>query len=569
MIQAAERRAIMKKKSIRAALIITAVLAAVLIGGAVSSYAAKDPFMWGDNYYQHDYITWSAMRTGSYLVPTDNGYMRVQHGGINSNDIDDVDFDLVGIEYYDNDFNRIGDTYKTLKKELPRWGGFYAYGDYYYTVTGDINEEESDDKEVIRVTKYDKSWNRIDSASLYGSNVYFPFNFGSCDIEGWGHYLIIHTCNQMYTSSDGLNHQKNLSLFVDVDKMDKVEDFTIEYASHSFMQLIRTDGDKIVAADHGDGHPRGIRLVVYDDHYRNETPESSDPSVFNGCGYRRRSVNVIEAAERSNYRETGVTLGDLQVSDSSYLVAGSSTDQSSGTNMTRNIYVGVVNKKTGNSTLKWFTNYPEDGGMHTGNPYLLKIDNDTFLLIWNEECKVEEQMKCVYINGEGEAISEEYAADAILSDCEPIIKDGQIVWYSYEAPKLLFYHMPVSSPKELSHKTLRWKLRSDIWIETVPVKLKYSKLKKYTYTVWDVMAATSECPRKNLSYSVKAVDKKSKKALSVNKKSFKAKEENSFKIKVKKGTKKGKYRLKVTVTAKGTTKYLPEKKSAIITIKVV
>ena len=178
MIQAAERRAIMKKKSIRAAFVITAVLAAVLIGGAVSSYAAKDPFMWGDNYYQHDYITWSAMRTGSYLVPTDNGYMRVQHGGINSDDIDDVDFDLVGIEYYDNDFNRIGDTYKTLKKELPRWGGFYAYGDYYYTVTGDINEEESDDKEVIRVTKYDKSWNRIDSASLYGSNVYFPFNRG-------------------------------------------------------------------------------------------------------------------------------------------------------------------------------------------------------------------------------------------------------------------------------------------------------------------------------------------------------------------------------------------------------
>ena len=557
----------MERKHIRAAFILTAVLAAVLIGSAVSSYAVtlNGTFMWGNNYYGNEYNTWGGT-TDSYLVPTDDGYMRVQTGGINSDDIDDVDFSLVGIEYYDTDFNRIGDTYKKLKKELPYWGGFYAYGDYYYIVTGDYNGEESDDKEVIRVTKYDKSWNRIDSASLYGSDIYCPFDFGSCDIEGWGHYLIMHTCHEKYTSSDGKNHQKNLSLFVDVDKMDKLEVFSIQHASHSFMQLIRTDGDKIIAADHGDSSPRGIRLVVYDDHYTNEDPESSDPSVFTGGGYRRRSVNVIEAAQRSDYRETGITLGDLQVSDSSYLVAGSSTDQSSGTNMTHNIFVGVVDKKTGNNTLRWFTDFSEDGKTHASNPYLVKIDNDTFLLIWNEDfhygssAEKNEVMKCVYLNGEGEATSEVYMLKGILSDCEPVIKDDQIVWYSYKAPKVLFYHMPVSSPQEISYKTLTWRMPSDIVIENETVKLKYSRLKKYTFSVWAV-SAWSDCPEKNLSYSAKGVDKKSRKALSFNKK--------STVIKVRKGTKKGKYRLKVTVTAKGTTKYLPEKKSAIITIKVV
>ncbi len=551
----------MKRKHFRSALILTIMLMVIFVGSVVSSYAAKAAFMWGRNYYRHSYNTWGDT-TNSYLVPTENGYMRVQTGGINDDDIDDIDFTLVGIEYYNNDFNRIGDTYKTVKMELPYWGGFYAYGDHYYIVTGDYNEEEADDKEVIRVTKYDKSWNRIDSASLYGSNVYNPFAFGSCDIEGWGHYLIIHTCNRMYKSSDGLNHQKNLSLFLDVDKMDKVEDFTIEYASHSFMQLIRTDGDKIVIADHGDSSPRGVRLVVYDDHYMNETPESSDPSIFNGYGYRRLSVNIIEAAQRSNYRETGITLGDLQVSDASYLVAGASADQSNGTDKTYNIYVGAVNKKTGNNTLRWFTDFSEDGERHVSNPYLIKINNDTFLLIWNEtgsSADEKEVMKCVYLNGEGEATSEVYTLNGILSDCEPIIKDGKIVWYSYSERKLLFYNMPVSSPQELSHKALVWRMPSDIDIENVTEKLKYSRLKKYTYTVWAVLVR-SDCPEKNLSYSAKGVDKKSRKALTFNKK--------TTAIKVKKGTRRGTYKMKVTVTAKGTSKYLPEKKTGIITIKV-
>ncbi|MBR2547734.1 MAG: hypothetical protein IKF07_06055 [Eubacterium sp.] len=550
----------MKRKHFRSALILTIMLMVIFVGSAVSSYAAKAEFMWGRNYYGHSYSTWGDI-TYSYLVPTDNGYMRVQTGGINSDDIDDVDFDLVGIEYYDDDFNRIGDTYKTLKKELPYWGGFYAYGDYYYIVTGDYNRDESDDKEVIRITKYDKSWNRIDSASLYGSDVYSPFSFGSCDIEGWGHYLIIHTCHQKYQTADGLNHQKNLSLFLDVDKMDKVEAFSMQFASHSFMQLIRTDDDKIVVADHGDSGPRGIRLAVYDDRYMNEDPESSDPSVFTGNGYRRFSVDIIEAAQRSNYRETGVMLGDLQVSDSSYLVAGSSADQSSGTNMTYNVFVGAVNKKTGDNTLRWFTDFSEDGDRHVSNPYLVKINNDTFLLIWNEYGSTEKEdvIKCVYLNGKGEATSEVYKMNGILSDCEPIIKDGQIVWYSYNERKLLFYQMPVSSPQEISCKALVWKVPSDVEIENVTQKLKYSRLKKYTFTVWAVMV-TSDCPEKNLSYSGKGVDKKSRKALTFNKK--------TTAIKVKKGTKKGTYKMKVTVTAKGTSKYLPEKKTGIITIKV-
>ena len=558
-------RTVMERKLVRSAFMVAAALLIVLCGAAASfAETPKDAFMWGYNYFANSYYKWSTP-VMSYLVPVDGGYMRVQAGNVNNVDILDYEYVRVGVEYYDSSFNRIGKTYKLIGKELPIWGGFYAYGDFYYIITGQWNEKESDDVEVIRVTKYDKNWNRVGSASLYGDNTYSPFSFGSCDVTGWGHYLIIHTCHQMYKSSDGLNHQSNLSLYLDVDKMDTVKSFSLAYASHAFTQLIREDNGKLVTVDHGDSFPRGIRLNIYDDYDPYDPPEDYDKTKFYGEGYVK-NIMILEAAQRKDYRETGLKAGDLQVSDTSYLVAGASVDQSSGTNSTYNVYVGAVDKNTEQLKLRWFTDYPEGGTRSVFNPYLVKISGKKFLLIWNEEGKYDSStvkntiMKCVYLNEAGEAVSEVYTMDGILSDCEPVISGGEIVWYAYDAPKVLFYHMPVTDPSKMTCVTRKWKKPSNLKLKKVTVKLKYKKLKKYTYTIWGAIDAQCDCPVKNLRYSAKGANKKSRKALKFIKK--------TGDIKVKKGTKKGTYKLKVTVSAVGTGTYLAEKKTTTITIKV-
>lgn len=81
--------------------------------------------------------------------------MRVQYGS---------QIEGLLVEYYDKDYN-ITDT-KMIQQELPIFGGFYATDSNYYVVTGQKNTEENNNVEVYRITKYDKQWNRVNTASL-------------------------------------------------------------------------------------------------------------------------------------------------------------------------------------------------------------------------------------------------------------------------------------------------------------------------------------------------------------------------------------------------------------------
>lgn len=152
----------------------------------------------------------------SYLTALDDGsFMRVQYGSkING----------LLVEYYDKDYNLTGT--KIIGKELPVFGGFYATKDNYYVVTGENNTDEDNTKEVYRITKYDKHWNKITSTGLTNCNTTKPFNAGSCRIDVSGNSMIIHTCHEMYKSDDGYNYQANVTIQVDIDKMKITDSYT-------------------------------------------------------------------------------------------------------------------------------------------------------------------------------------------------------------------------------------------------------------------------------------------------------------------------------------------------------
>ena len=57
-----------------------------------------------------------------------------------------------------------------LDMELPELGGVFSGETYNFAVFGQENPEESPDKEVLRVVKYSKDWQRLDDARLYGAN---------------------------------------------------------------------------------------------------------------------------------------------------------------------------------------------------------------------------------------------------------------------------------------------------------------------------------------------------------------------------------------------------------------
>ncbi len=551
-----------------------AILSLTLILWGGTAYAAQpgtqDEFMWGCNCFKHQYSGYATNPARSFLVPVDGGYMRVQSGdllaGNDSEDFTDDGIesnDVVGVEYYDQQFNRVGNGYRLIDKELPLWGGFYAYGDYYYIVSGQSNTEESDAKEVYRLTKYDKSWNRVGSVGLYGANTSEPFVAGSCAIEASGSNLIVHTCHHMYTYTDGQRHQSNATFVVDVDQMKVLKDRTTlggaGYVSHSFNQFMHIDGDRIIAVDHGDAYPRSIVLTKYNEGSASGTISSS----------KSKKTDVLPLTGDIGDNKTGAELGGFQISDSSYLIAGTSKDQSSAdAEYARNIFVGAVDRESGAVSMNWHTVLPESkGGPFASNPYLVKINGDRFLLLWNESSADDDVtidnaykralLRALFVNGKGEAVSGIYDLKGALSDCEPVVSGDQVVWYAYNGPQLTFYQLPLSDPNQLQKTFREWKIDPTLIFKNSKKNVKYKKLKTSAQKIW---ALNLKCSVSDLSYSGKGINAKSKKALKINKK-------NGM-ITVKKNTRKGTYKMKVTVKTKASKLYRSVSGSAIVTIRV-
>ena len=125
-----------------------------------------------------------------------------------------------------------------------------------FLITGQTNKEQSADVEVVRITKYDKDWNRISSTGLYDCNTTVPFDAGSCRMDMLEKYLMIRTSHEMYASDDGYNHQANMTIQVDTDTMTITDSYYgvmntgWGYASHSFNQFIKMEGNNIIAVDH-------------------------------------------------------------------------------------------------------------------------------------------------------------------------------------------------------------------------------------------------------------------------------------------------------------------------------
>ena len=364
---------------------------------------------------RHTYYRW-ADTTKSYLTDIGNGnMMRVQADGSD-----------IYVEYYDSQYNITGS--RQINPELPVFGGFYNGSDAYYIVTGQENPDESDDVECYRITKYDKSWNRIGSVGLDNCNTYVPFDAGSLRMTESDGYLLIRTCHTMYQSSDGYHHQANVTIQVDVNKMQITDSFTdimnvgYGYVSHSFNQFIRTDGNKIVAVDHGDAYPRSVVLVEY------QTDFTTGQFISNmGWQDHCKATDLLKIAGGIGNNTTYVNVGGFEVTDSAYLVAATSIDQENDGDYYNACILGK-SKKDGHTFINWLTDIKE--GYAATNPYMVKINDNKYFVMWSYGNDTTGTIDYTYIDADGNQISPIYSMNGEISDCEPIYINGSVVWYT-------------------------------------------------------------------------------------------------------------------------------------------
>ena len=340
------------------------------------------------------------------------------------------------------------------------WGGYFAGSQFNFVVTGQSNENDSDNVAVMRVTKYSKSWNYLDNVEYSAINTYEPFDAGSLRMTEMNGELWIRTCHEMYKTSDGYHHQANMTFRIresDLSKLDSetgIWDFdasSMGYASHSFNQFIVSTGSKIYSADHGDAYPRAIVA-------KDITPNSSKQAYY--------FIN-FKGQTGNNY--TGSTLNGFETSNNgaSLIAAGTITDQdkaySGSRSGAKNVWIGVAPTNGSQASIKYLTNFEFNGNTSATDPALVKINENRFLVLWITKSISESthgSVQYVFIDGQGNTVSPVYSMNGALSDCQPIVAGNNIVWYvtggsddlwsfSKEAPT--FYTINTVSGQSAAH----------------------------------------------------------------------------------------------------------------------
>ncbi len=379
----------------------------------------------------------------SYLYPIDNSnLMRVQSRGNNKGP---------AVTWYNSDIK--ASRQKSIEKELPIFGGFYADGTYYYLVTGQNNHSCDDSVEVYRVTKYDKDWNRLASVGLFGANTYEPFAAGNCDIVSMGDFLIVHTCHTMY-SSDSTHHQANAVFEINTASMTVTDQHTDVsnsdhgYVSHSFNQYSVLNGDQLVSVDHGDAYPREIHLTRYQDDITDGT--FSGGTVF--------PATILSIPGTTGDNNTGVTLGGLQNSDGNFLITGTSAYRTSteaeAVDNNRDVFLASVDNGSSTAEVNYITSYSDESA---SNPFLVPVNNNYYMLLWstlsgedNSNGKRGSNGKIYYqkIKANGETEGRIYSVKGHLSDCEPVMFNNNLIWYTTDSKnKTIFYLLDIGTMK--------------------------------------------------------------------------------------------------------------------------
>lgn len=327
------------------------------------------------------------------------------------------------VENYDSSFQLLS-RYE-IAAELPLFGTFFAGADYNYIVFGQANPDEDNNKEVIRVVKYSKNWERLGQASAYGAYTTVPFDFGSCRRAEYGGMLYIRTCHQMYRSkSDGLRHQANMMLAVRENDMTLTDHYWFVefenkgYVSHSFDQYVIVDKEQnVVTLDLGDAYPRAVVL----NRYWTDKAGSEELGATEWAYIQKISGEIGD-------NNTRTTIGGFAETDGGYVTAYSYNGGSG----PKSLYLAYTEKEN-LSTRKIQLSAP---GVSVSTMKLVPMGTSGGYVLWNDSSSGETVLYYAKYGADG-SVGEFHAANAILYGGDPIYYNGKIVWMGYDRTNIV------------------------------------------------------------------------------------------------------------------------------------
>ncbi len=322
---------------------------------------------------------------------------------------------------------------KTVKLTYDVWGGFYQGTDgNFYVAIGYENPKESNKKTVIKVIQFNSKWKKLKTANIKGGaantfvGIYSPFDAGSCRMDMQGSTLYLMTSRKMFaTFLDGQRHQSNISFKINTKKM-KAKDANESYASHSFNQFVKFKDGTLYLLDHGDSHPRALKLTTV--------------SNYGSDKQKVRTLSMLKFKGEHGNNFTGCTVGGMEIGSKNVLVCGTSQPHKHklkkisgfGYDFKYNAYLALADRKSKKVTYKWLTSYnPKTSSVTVGETRMVKLSDSRFAILYATTQKGKTTVNYEVYSDTGQKVYSKKYADMIFDgDSQPLLNNGNIVWIS-------------------------------------------------------------------------------------------------------------------------------------------
>ena len=411
-------------------------------------------------------VTWSSP-IKNYLYEENGDLVRIEckEGDEKNKKSKKSKANKVIVNRYDKTGNLI--STKTLDYQGEKFGGFYRGEDYNYLIFGNDNREHKDNKEVVRIVKYDRDFIEIAKLSVNGAYTWEPFGAGSLRCGEIGNIILVHTARGRY---DG--HQSSLTIAFDEDDMsllseDDMGAFQKNHVSHDFNQFVMADGNEFITVDHGDGYPRGI-LVSWLSTDNNQNPGDYYSYVTgNSIFSPSKKIEILTVFGSGN--QTGVSIGSAINMATKVLVGVNRMDYSKAKSFNsyiiegkdvykRDIVLYSLDKNTLEVTENKYTDYTKDKNTTYTAPKMVKLDDTRVMLIWNKLNMTWKKLndkiiiknlktsvlQYLIVDENGNKLSEiKTVKDMIVTDEAPILFDNKVVWSQYSGGRLVLNQIPL------------------------------------------------------------------------------------------------------------------------------
>ncbi len=422
----------------------------VLLEGAISN-----------NISNNDYASPASNQLTSHIMQREDGGLTIIEAADTEGRQDAL------IQEYDKDYKLI----RSLTIENPFVSpsffiGFYNGAKYNFLVFCQDNHEEDDNKEIVRIVRYNKDWTEPLACSIK--------DIGATGI-GYKLARMAETDKYLYFVSNRLEyfslypgevaqHQSNLVYAIDLETMERDEAGIAALVSHSFNQFVSIDDDHVFTADHGDISPRSIIQYRFN---RNVSSTTNMQAVT--------ALDIVVKGHGMHQNDTGVSIGGLEATGSGCLMVGNSVLQTpeTETSAQRNIFVTVTDRDFTESKLIWLTDYPEGSSITPRTPQLVKVSSNVYAVMWEELNNDTGLIVTRYmaIDQYGDKLTEVRTTDLRLSDCQPIMTaEGDVVWYVTENSKPVLYKVNPYSAEAIVTSEVRYDFDEETGTLTVSGK---------------------------------------------------------------------------------------------------